>query len=239
MIDATRRVAGQGPVPARPAGARRSRTHRVVHVRPLSASAFVLRLSRESLSFQPGQWINIGMPRRREQREYSIYSAPGDDFLEVLVKEIPDGALTPLLRRLHPNEEVEVDGPHGSFTLVEGGREPPRFLFCATGTGISPFHGMVRSAPGLDYLLLHGVRTATELYDHDVFDPRRIVTCVSAGALGPGGFAGRLTEWLRRNPVPGSPYCYLCGNSDMIYETYGILAERGIPRSRIFAEVYF
>ncbi len=223
----------------RPAVPRAARTHRVLGVRPVSASAFVLRISREGLSFEPGQWINIALPRRREQREYSVYSAPGDDYLEVLVKEIPGGALSPALRRLAPGDAVEVDGPHGSFTLVEGGREAPRFLFCATGTGISPFHCMARSVPGLDYLLLHGIRTSAERYDHECFAGARTVACLSKGVPASRDFAGRLTEWLRRNPVDPACYCYLCGNSDMIYETYGILSGHGVPRSRIFAEVYF
>jgi ferredoxin--NADP+ reductase/benzoate/toluate 1,2-dioxygenase reductase subunit len=242
VIDVSRRdpaARPAGPRAIRPAGPRAARPHRVLLVRPVSASAFVLRITRESLSFQPGQWINIGLPRRREQREYSVYSAPSDDFLEVLVKEIPGGALSPALRRLAPGDTVEVDGPHGSFTLVEGGREPPRFLFCATGTGVSPFHCMVRCMPGIDYLLLHGVREPTERYDHASFSLERAVTCMSSGSSGSPWFPGRLTEWLRQNPLDVSRYCYLCGNSDMIYETYGILGELGVSRSRIFAEVYF
>ena len=39
--------------------------------------------------------------------------------------------------------------------------------------------------------------------------------------------------------VDSSTYCYLCGNSDMIYEVYGILRDRGVSREQIFAEVYF
>lgn len=250
---------GDGPVsprilaalhPARPSGPRASRPHKVLGVRMLSAAAFVLRFTREGLAFTPGQWINVGVPRHREQREYSIFSSPLDEFLEVLVKEIPGGALSPVLRRLAPGDTVEVDGPHGSFTLVEGGREPPRLLFCATGTGISPFHCMVRSFPDLSYRLLHGVRTGAELYEHAMFDPARTVACVSggsaplaaeqAGAAGPGArHSGRLTEWLRTHPVDDGTWCYLCGNSDMIYEAYGILSRHGVPRSQIFAEVYF
>ncbi len=95
-----------------------------------------------------------------------------DDFLEVLVKEIPGGALSRAPAQARNRDVLEVDGPHGSFTLVEGGREPPRILFCATGTGISPFHCFVRSVPGLDYRLLHGVRSVVELYDHPVFRHR-------------------------------------------------------------------
>jgi ferredoxin--NADP+ reductase/benzoate/toluate 1,2-dioxygenase reductase subunit len=98
---------------------------------------------------------------------------------------------------------------------------------------------MVRSSPSLDYLLLHGVRAASDRYDHASYAPGRAVTCMSAGSPDPTEFPGRLTEWLRRNPVNGSRYCYLCGNSDMIYETYGILSGHGVPRSSIFAEVYF
>ncbi|HEY9593510.1 MAG TPA: FAD-binding oxidoreductase [Spirochaetia bacterium] len=234
MIEIARRVSGAGP--------RVARLHTVLEVRNLSGSAFVLRFTRDDFQFRPGQWLNLGLPGTREQREYSIYSSPSDDFLEVLVKEIPDGALSPALRRRKPGDMVEVDGPHGAFTLVEGSREPPKFLFCATGTGVSPFHCFARTVPGLDYTLLHGVRTATELYEKDTFPAERFVACVSGGARevpGTTTFAGRLTAYLRAHPVESTRYCYLCGNSDMIYETYMILKELKIPRARIFAEVYF
>ena len=234
MIEIVRRHVGPGP--------RAGRLHAVIAVRPLSATAFVLRFARNGLDFRPGQWLNLGLPGSRDQREYSIYSSPSDDYLEVLVKEIPDGALSPVLRRLDAGDRVEVDGPHGAFTLVEGTREPPRFLFCATGTGVSPFHCFARSVPGLDYTLLHGVRTATELYERETWAPDRFVACVSGGASEVPGvttFAGRLTAYLRGHAIEPSRYCYLCGNSDMIYETYGILGKLGVSRSRIFAEVYF
>ncbi len=220
--------------------ARATRPHRVIQRRELSSTTFVLRFSREDMSFLPGQWINLGPAGRREQREYSIYSSPRDPFLEVLVKEIPGGSVSPALRRCRPGDVVDVDGPHGAFTLVEGTREKPRFLFCATGTGISPFHCFARSAPDLDYRLLHGIRATAEMYDREAFDPERYTPCVSGSAAPHDrGFAGRLTALLPRQPVDPSTYCYLCGNSDMIYEVYGILKDQGVPRDRIFAEVYF
>jgi len=54
----------------------------------------------------------------------------------------------------------------------------------------------------------------------------------------PAAFPGRLTALLRVEPVEPSTYCYLCGNSDMIYEVYRILKEQGVSREHIFAEVY-
>ena len=221
------------------AAPRSARIHRVLHVRDISSSAFVLRFSREGLDFQAGQWINLGLPRGRDQREYTVYSTPEDPYLEVLVKEIPDGTVSPALRRRRAGDTLEVEGPHGSFTLVEGARERARFLFCATGTGVSPFHCFARSSPGLDYLLLHGVRDTEELYDRAVFDGQRMVACVSRGATPAGAHPGRLTDYLSRHPLDASLYCYLCGNSDMIYEAYGLLREKGVPHSQIFAEVYF
>ena len=209
--------------------------------RDISAGSFILRLSREKLSFVPGQWINVGPHGMREQREYSIYSSPRDGFLEILVKEIPGGLVSPALRRCKPGDPIEVEGPHGAFTLVEGSRDAPRFLFCATGTGVSPFHCFAQSNPGLEYRLLHGVRTQTDFPETAAFTPARYVPCVSRGAQSAplATFAGRLTTLLQVEPVDPSTYCYLCGNSDMIYEVYGILKEQGVSREHIFAEVYF
>ncbi len=239
------------PLPILPPGRRppyrAARIHRVLSRRDLSASAFVLRFSRENLSFAPGQWINVGPRGLREQREYSIYSSARDDFLEVLVKEIPDGLVSPALRRCRPGDPIEVEGPHGAFTLVEGSRDAPRFLFCATGTGVSPFHCFAQSSPGLEYRLLHGVRTGDDFSETAAFDADRYVPCVSRGgaartaipAVRSLQFPGRLTALLQGERVDPSTYCYLCGNSDMIYEVYGILKEQGVSREHIFAEVYF
>ena len=47
---------------------------------------------------------------------------------------------------------------------------------------------------------------------------------------GEGASPGRLTEVLKTEPVDPSTYCYLCGNSDMIYEVFGILKDQGVSR---------
>jgi ferredoxin--NADP+ reductase/benzoate/toluate 1,2-dioxygenase reductase subunit len=226
--------------PRAPAALRRKAgIHRVLRVRDLSPGAFVLRFSREGLAFRAGQWVNLGLPRGRDRREYTLYSSPRDGFLEVLVREIPEGRLSPALRQCRPGDELEVDGPYGSFSIVQGSSASTHFLFVATGTGVSPFHCFVRDDPGLNYILVHGVRDAAELYDPDVFAPDRYIPCISGGRGEGKGYAGRVTSWLAERPVEISRYCYLCGNSDMIYEVYALLRERGVPRSSIFAEVYF
>ena len=157
----------------------------------------------------------------------------------VLVKEIPDGLVSPALRRCRPGRQ-------------RGGGRPARRLHARGGNPRAAAVPLLRHGhrclavsllraerPGLDYRLLHGVRTREDLPETGSFFPDRYVPCVSRGAAGADGFPGRLTALLKERTVDPSTYCYLCGNSDMIYEVYGILKEQGVSREHIFAEVYF
>jgi ferredoxin--NADP+ reductase/benzoate/toluate 1,2-dioxygenase reductase subunit len=213
----------------------------VLDNRDISESAFVLRLERRGLAFRPGQWINLGRPGSLQRREYTIYSPPSEDYLEVLVKEVNGGTVSRELHRCRSGDMLEAEGPHGSFCIAPDAVRA-RFLFIGSGTGVSPFHCLTLSYPGLDYVLLHGARAPRQLYDHEVFDPKRFIACISGPerpAEGTCFHAGRVTSYLRENPIDSSCFCYLCGNSDMIYECYAILRGHGVPPSRIFAEVYF
>ena len=193
------------------------------------------------MEYEPGQYVSVGRAGDIDMREYSIYSPVGSGSLEILVKEVEGGHVSRLLRRLVPGDQLAVDGPFGFFVIDEEHRRSRRFLFIATGTGISPFHCFAGSYPTLDYTLLHGVRTLDERYEHGTFDPARLITCVSRSpdAAGDHVVTGRVTDWLRANPVPPDTLCYLCGNCDMIYESFDILKTHGIAAEQLFAEVYF
>ncbi len=224
-------------MPALPSGPVR---HRVLSVRPLSPLAYILRLERGRLEFQPGQYVRLGIPGLPAQREYSIFSAPGEGCLEVLVREMREGLLSPRLRHCQPGDALELEGPFGEFLLPGGGQggDPGgSFLFVATGTGIAPFHCFARSYPRLDYQLLHGVARAGELYGAEDFDPRRVTPCLSRERG--TGFSGRVTDFLRQHSAEPKRLCYLCGGCGMIYEAFAILRQQGIPAERIFAETYY
>ncbi len=211
--------------------------YRVHHVRHLSESASVLRFDRHGFLFEPGQYVNLGLKGSIAMREYSIYSGAGDPFLEVLIRAVEGGLVSRALRRCKPGDPLSVEGPYGSFVTDPEERGSAKFLFIGTGTGISPFHCLVRSYPGIDYMILHGVRTAEECFDSDAFDSSRYLSCVTRSAG--GGFPGRVTTRLRERPPDPACRCYLCGNSDMIYEAYAILRGRGVPRDHLHAEIYF
>jgi ferredoxin--NADP+ reductase len=204
-------------------------------IRYLTNSTYVIRLDRGGLEFEAGQYISLGLPGHAEKREYSIYSGTGDDYIEVLIKEISEGLVSKQLKHLHPGSHAEMDGPYGFFTLDGLSRKRP--VFIASGTGIAPFHSFIRSYPELDYLLIHGVKYGDEAYEHETYEPARYILCTSRDNR--GHYQGRVTDYLLSHPLANGADYYLCGNSQMIHDVYDILKGLEVEADRIHAEVYF
>jgi ferredoxin/flavodoxin---NADP+ reductase len=211
--------------------------HTIRQIRFLTENTFVLRFDRNNLEFKSGQHIIVGLKGDLNQREYSIYSGENDDYLEILVREVPDGNVSLQLKQCKPNELLQVNGPFGSFGLERFDMFTRKFVFIATGTGISPFHSFIKSYPGISYNLIHGVRFQNEAYERDEYDPGRYILCTSKE--GKRGQRGRVTTFLPGYPVEHKMLFYLCGNNNMIYEVEHILTDKGIPEENIFTEVYF
>lgn len=225
---------------------RNTMIHRVKDVRHLSDSAFVLRCSRNNLQFTPGQHISVGPQHDIHMREYSVYSGNQEDFLEILVKEIPEGLVSRKLKTLKPEEEVKIEGPFGYFTIEEEEKDLPLYMI-ATGTGIAPFHCFALSYLKLPFTILHGVRHIHELYECNTFENNHhtFIPCITGESIEPllsshpHAFQGRVSEYIRTTPLPSEGIYFLCGNCDMIYEVFDILQEQGVPPQHIKAEVYF
>ena len=211
--------------------------HKVILIRNLTDSTFVIRLELLDFQFQTGQFVILKIPGSAEKREYSVYSGENDDFLEVLVREIEEGKVSGRLKKLKPGTEIEVEGPFGFFKFNPEKFASQKFLFVATGTGISPFHSFVRTFTELDYQLIHGVRLKLEAYEHADYQKEKVTLCLSGEET--GDFYGRVTDYLFTQKIDRETNCFLCGNSEMIYEVFDILTGKGIPVSNIYSEVYF
>lgn len=209
---------------------------KVLAVRDLTDTTFVLTIERKDLRFTAGQHLALGLPATGESREYSVYSAEQDPAMELLIREVAEGAMTPLFRQLRPGDDVNLYEPVGGFVLPPGPARPP-LLFVATGTGIAPFHSFVRTNPGLDYRLLHGVRHGSEDYERDHYEASRYTLCTSGDRT--GDYAGRVTGWLKEHRIAPQTLCYLCGNYAMITEASSILEDKGVPLENIRSEIYF
>lgn len=211
--------------------------HKVLEIINLTPETFILRLDRKDLKFEPGQYVILRMPDELKGREYSIFSATTDDYLDFLVREIPEGEFSRYLRHLPTGSEIDVEGPKGYFVLDARSKNGEPILMIATGTGISPFHSFVTSYPQLNYRVLQGVRFADEAYGRESFHHDRFMVCTSR--LDDGDFFGRVTDYLLQTTVSDDIICYLCGNSDMIDQVTSILEGYGLPPENIRTEVFF
>lgn len=206
---------------------------RLLEIRLLSQSSYVLRLERNGLIFKAGQYVVVNIPGERNGREYSIFSPEEAPYLEILIKEVPQGEVSVQLKRLRPGAQLEISGPYGFFILRE---EMYRLHYLiATGTGISPFHSMAGSYPELNYKIIHGISHVEEALKDLPKD--NYLTCTSRS---PGGyFHGRVTDWLKEQTLPADGYYYLCGNSAMVNEATDILEQASVPPNHIRTETFF
>lgn len=211
--------------------------HIVQAVINLTPETFIIRLDRGNFQFEPGQYVIIRIPGQNKGREYSIYSGLNDDYLDFLVREIPEGSFSRYLRHLLPGSELDVEGPKGYFILDEKTQNGYKALLIATGTGIAPFHSYVRSYPELKFNVLHGVHFADEAYGRESFDPENYLLCTSRHDK--GDYFGRVSYYLKEHKVDPDTICYLCGNSEMINEVTTILESYGLPPENIRTEVFF
>lgn len=230
-------------------------TVKVLKVRHLTNSTFVLRVERKGFEFTPGQCVNLGLPKEAINREYSTYSGKDERYLEFLIKTIKDGALSPKLSVLKSGDEITIDGAYGLFTIADPEDTKNKYLFIGTGTGVAPFHSFARSYPKLNYTVLHGMSYQNEMYDAKDYSRERYIACVSREkdsstrvegspsglgmTRGTNVFYGRVTDYLGNYPVDPKTICYLCGNSEMINEAYDILRAQGVGGTNIITEVFF
>ena len=211
--------------------------YKVKDLRILTENTFVLTLPKSRFKFIAGQHISLSIMGDYQSREYSIYSAEEGENLEVLVKEVEGGYFSPKLKHLKVGDMVEVHGPFGKFGLDEKKLNSHKHIFIASGTGIAPFHSMVKSIPGLDYTLLHGVRHAHEAYEMDVYERDRYILCTTADD--DGDFKGRVTDYIKQHEFDADTICFFCGNFNMIKDAMALMEKKGIPPAQLHAEVYF
>jgi ferredoxin-NADP reductase len=211
-------------------------TARVLAHRQLSPTGFELTLSRDGVAFRAGQLLTIHGRDLLEERSYSMASGEADDELRVLYRLIPGGRLTPWLAGLRPGEPLEVSAPYGEFTV----RDPSRpLVFIATGTGLAPCRSFRRTYPQLHLTVLHGVRTAEDLFYRDEWTAGTTYYPCLSGGQAPGCFTGRVTARARALSFPPEAHFYLCGANEMFYEMRDLLQARGIDLANAFSEAYY
>jgi CDP-4-dehydro-6-deoxyglucose reductase, E3 len=203
-------------------------TARVVSRLALSASVTRLRIGLDAaLPARPGQYVTLR--RGGVARSYSIAALPAPDQLELHVRHLPGGQLSPYLcTQAQPGDELTVQGPMGDCVYVAGRPEQP-LLLAGTGTGLAPLWGVLHDALDQGHRgpihLFHGALDAAGLYlveelrelaarhDHVEYS----ASVLSDEQAPPGILAGSLEQVIaRRLPRTVGMRAFLCGDPTIV-----------------------
>lgn len=221
---------------------------KVMRVDRVASDVCRLFLTRPAgLEYRAGQYIDVLHPDG-ESRSYSLASLPGDDHLELHVRQIPQGLMSQWLCEREAGQELRVRGPFGQcFHIAD---DPQRkLLLVGAGTGLSPLLGIARDALSQGHQgpidLIHGGLEPDRLYLRDelaqlaeAHGQFRVHHCVLRGA-GPREHEGPLDQVALRLAGPvESARAFLCGDDAIVKLLQRSLFLAGVPSGEIFADPF-
>lgn len=171
-------------------------------------------------------------------RSYSVASAPGDDLVELCVKQLATGEVSEFLAEVvQPGDELEVRGPLGGWFVWDG--ETPA-LALGGGSGVVPLVSMLRHARDTGVrdriCLVAAASTRDDLpYVDEILGGCNVVAL--SREPGPGGRPpGRLTASdLETHLRDGQTY-FVCGSAAFAEATTQLLVGLGVDPAAVRVE---
>jgi len=212
-----------------------------------------LKFKGNVLPYVSGQFTKVGLKINDEliSRPYSYVSSPGDDFLEIVYVNVPDGALTPKLHELKVGDKLfTMEKASGFFTMSEV-PDGKNLWMLATGTGLGVFISLLKTSEPWErfdnIVLVHGVRKSNELIYQDQinefheantgkFKYIKTVTreekddCLNLRI--PAGLEKKEIQKAADLEIDKDSQVMICGNPDMINDTVDLLGKQGLERNR-------
>lgn len=206
-----------------------------------------------------GQFVRLYFPDGDNEafRSYSVGTIlPGNaadtDTIEIAVSWVPGGLATGHLQPMRPGDTIKASGPYGRFVLPEPIWH--RYLLIATGTGVTPYRAMLnelrnRLLQGAEVYVIMGARDESGLlYENDfeqiqtAFPDFHYIPCLSRQPRAtpkPNDVNGHVQDVLKSLEInPATDIAYLCGNPQMVDETFVLLKDAGLPVAQIRREKY-
>lgn len=185
------------------------------------------------------------------QRSYSIGSAPETPHIELTVRRLDEGEVSPYLaHEVRPGDLFEVRGPIGGhfvWTEAQGG---PLFLI-AGGSGVVPLMAMLRhravSRSAVPALLLYSSRTFADIIFREELGrlsaPGSGLTVVHTLTDSPPpewtGYRRRIDRAMIETvgfPPAEKPRCFICGPTGLVEAAARTLVEIGHVQALVKTE---
>jgi len=214
--------------------------HRVAFCGFASPTVFYIACNRNGVEYIPGQCITITHPDNSSSSGvYNIASSPRNNkHLEFYIKifENEKGGVSKALSNVVIGNEIELSEPHGDFTPGKD-CEDQKYVYIATGAGISPFLSALGYYSHNPLMILHGGKTQA-----DCIEGWRLKTdynCKFAVSQEETRFPKKITEWFSELPTNDSKIkYYICGADSMIIDNVQYLSDHGVTYDKIQTEYY-
>ncbi|QDF96983.1 hypothetical protein CJ010_10820 [Azoarcus sp. DD4] len=246
---------------------------KVVSVERLSTTVYRLVLQSidptngapQRFDFEPGQYVEIGLPGTDDTRAFSLANLPNDEgILEFLIRLVPGGRFAAYLEDgAAPGQVLNLRGPLGEFTFVgtNGAHRPvDDFRLHANGTvqafiggstGLAPLVSMLRELARRDYPgechLFFGMQdSATMFYEQELRELAHAMPGLTLHLAlmdppeGWTGFTGNAVvafeQWFTASAQ--RPEVYLCGPAPMVEAARACCTRLGIPAEHVHREEF-
>ena len=207
----------------------------------------------KDFNFIPGQYISIIKDNPNDgiklRRPYSIVSKVNSNIsynsIDLCIKILENGNITPLLNKLKKGDKIECLGPLGNFKISEESKDK-NTIFISTGVGIAPFISMIefileKSNKKHKVKLITGYKTNEDiLYEKELKSLEnkhsnfKYYSILSESDTGNGGRVQKLVE---EHFDKNADY-YICGLKDMISSVRLLILKKGVLGKNIYSEKY-
>lgn len=209
--------------------------------------------------FTQGQYLTLRTTLNNEdiRRSYSICSGVQDNALRVAIKRVAGGEFSTWANSdLKPGDMIDVMPPMGHFHVPLDAANKKHYLGFAAGSGITPILSIIKTTleaePHSRFTLCYGNRASSTVIFReelaalkDKYLERFTLTYVlSREPQDIALFSGRINDekcrelldnWVDVNDID---VVFICGPQQMTEDVSSVLAERGVPKEKIKAELF-
>ncbi len=213
-----------------------------------------------SIEFKPGQSFRFTFAddKGEFERSYSLCNFTpdaGSEVLDLVISTVAEGRASKLLFNAEPGLSAKVTGPYGRLILPL--ELPQRLFLVATSVGIAPYMPMLnvladRFSRGekCEVHFLYGTRDYEEfVYGQELiafaekFEQFHLHLCVSRCDVVQGAAPSQIRGYVQDKlmdlkPDPETDHLLLCGNPQMIDQTYAELKKVGFKVKQVVREKY-
>ncbi|GIO23614.1 NO-inducible flavohemoprotein [Oceanobacillus sp. J11TS1] len=209
-------------------------------------------------SYQPGQYITLKAQIEGEPydhlRQYSLSTAPGQDFLRISVKRedehSPEGIVSNYLHnQVEEGAILPISAPSGDFVLINTEQKP--LVLISGGVGLTPLMSMLETAvkeqPDREIIFIHAARSRAfhAMKDNvaSIAEANKQVTYYTVYAdesdLDKCDKQGRIDyDWLKTVIPTADASFYLCGPKGFMGAMNSHLRKMDVAESDIHFELF-